>query len=274
MWCARSCPGRWRFRHRRPAFPAHGASGRARRQRRSAGGGARQNATRSWRHRKADVTLSSRRSSRRCSPNWSRCAGDGAVDDPELLPAASRLRSVKGSCSSAAFSIRQHRRRAVVRARDSASGARGAPRRKDLHRRQQRAGQRPRARHEDFIVTGYVPDVTSYFTGCRASIAPLRYGAGVKGKINLAMSYGLPVIATTPSIEGMHFESGRGRARRRRSAGLRGRDRSRLPGRETVGQARRRRARQHPQHFSRDVARSTITRLIALARGNGLTKAA
>ncbi len=56
---------------------------------------------------------------------------------------------------------------------------------------------------DDFVVTGYVPDVTPYFTGCRVSIAPLRYGAGVKGKINLAMSYGLPVVATTPSIEGM-----------------------------------------------------------------------
>ena len=28
-------------------------------------------------------------------------------------------------------------------------------------------------------------------------IAPLRYGAGVKGKVNMAMSYGLPVVATS-----------------------------------------------------------------------------
>ena len=58
---------------------------------------------------------------------------------------------------------------------------------------------------EDFIVTGHAPDVTPYFTACRVSISPLRYGAGVKGKVNLAMSYGVPVVATTPSVEGMHL---------------------------------------------------------------------
>ncbi len=102
---------------------------------------------------------------------------------------------------------------------------------------------------DDFIVTGYVPDVTSYFTGCRASIAPLRYGAGVKGKINLAMSYGLPVVATTPSIEGMHLDARRRRPRRRRSGSLRGRDRARIPRRGAVAEIGRRRARQHPQAF-------------------------
>jgi GT2 family glycosyltransferase/glycosyltransferase involved in cell wall biosynthesis len=60
----------------------------------------------------------------------------------------------------------------------------------------------------DFVVTGYVPDVAPFFTGCRLSISPLRYGAGVKGKVNLAMSYGLPVVATSPSVEGMHLVPG------------------------------------------------------------------
>jgi GT2 family glycosyltransferase/glycosyltransferase involved in cell wall biosynthesis len=60
----------------------------------------------------------------------------------------------------------------------------------------------------DFVVTGYVPDVAPFFTSCRVSIAPLRYGAGVKGKVNLAMSYGLPVVATSPSVEGMHLRPG------------------------------------------------------------------
>ena len=61
---------------------------------------------------------------------------------------------------------------------------------------------------DDFVFTGYVPDITPYLSGCRLSIAPLRYGAGVKGKVNQAMSHGLPVIATTPSIEGMHLTPG------------------------------------------------------------------
>ena len=61
---------------------------------------------------------------------------------------------------------------------------------------------------DDFVVTGFVKDVDPYFTGCRVSMSPLRYGAGVKGKVNLAMSYGLPVVATSPSIEGMYLVPG------------------------------------------------------------------
>jgi len=62
---------------------------------------------------------------------------------------------------------------------------------------------------DDFSILGYVPDIVPYLEGCRVSISPLRYGAGVKRKINTAMSHGLPVVATTPSIEGMHLEDGR-----------------------------------------------------------------
>jgi GT2 family glycosyltransferase len=60
----------------------------------------------------------------------------------------------------------------------------------------------------DLVFTGYVPDVAPYLLGCRLSVSPLRYGAGVKGKVNQAMSYGLPVVATTPSTEGMHLTPG------------------------------------------------------------------
>jgi glycosyltransferase involved in cell wall biosynthesis len=35
------------------------------------------------------------------------------------------------------------------------------------------------------------------------SVAPLRYGAGVKGKINTAMAAGLPVVATRIAAEAM-----------------------------------------------------------------------
>jgi len=60
----------------------------------------------------------------------------------------------------------------------------------------------------DLVITGYVPDIEPFFTGSRLSIAPLRYGAGVKGKVNLAMSYGLPVVATPAAVEGMHLVPG------------------------------------------------------------------
>ena len=56
---------------------------------------------------------------------------------------------------------------------------------------------------------GHVPDLTPYLERCRVSIAPLRYGAGVKGKVTQAQSWGMPVVATSVAAEGMQLESGR-----------------------------------------------------------------
>jgi glycosyltransferase involved in cell wall biosynthesis len=61
---------------------------------------------------------------------------------------------------------------------------------------------------EGVIVHGYVEDLAPFMDGCRVSVAPLRVGAGIKGKINMAMSYGLPVVATTTAVEGMHVRTG------------------------------------------------------------------
>ena len=55
---------------------------------------------------------------------------------------------------------------------------------------------------------GHVPDLQPWLDGCRVSVAPLRFGAGVKGKINQAMAHGLPVVATTCAVEGMHLRDG------------------------------------------------------------------
>lgn len=55
---------------------------------------------------------------------------------------------------------------------------------------------------------GYVPDVTSLYNKVRLTIAPLRYGAGVKGKVNQSMAHGVPVVATTIAVEGMHLTHG------------------------------------------------------------------
>ena len=65
------------------------------------------------------------------------------------------------------------------------------------------------ARSEGVVVHGHVPDITPYMDGCRIAVAPLRYGAGVKGKINLSMAHGQPVVATACAVEGMHLEDGR-----------------------------------------------------------------
>lgn len=58
-------------------------------------------------------------------------------------------------------------------------------------------------------VHGFVPDLDPFLESCRLSVAPLRYGAGVKGKVNQAMSHGLPVIATNCAAEGMFLKHGR-----------------------------------------------------------------
>jgi GT2 family glycosyltransferase/glycosyltransferase involved in cell wall biosynthesis len=56
---------------------------------------------------------------------------------------------------------------------------------------------------------GRVRDLEPWLDGALASLAPLRFGAGVKGKINMSMSYGLPVIATAIAIEGMQLQDGK-----------------------------------------------------------------
>jgi len=57
-------------------------------------------------------------------------------------------------------------------------------------------------------VTGWVESTTPYLDRARVSIAPLRYGAGVKGKIGEALSHGLPVVTTTIGAEGMGLVDG------------------------------------------------------------------
>jgi len=55
------------------------------------------------------------------------------------------------------------------------------------------------------VIHGRVDDIRPLMDSCRVSVAPLRFGAGVKGKVNLAMSYGLPVVVTSIAAEGMYL---------------------------------------------------------------------
>ena len=55
---------------------------------------------------------------------------------------------------------------------------------------------------------GYVEDPSPYFHTSRLFVVPLRYGAGMKGKLGQALSYGLPSVTTTIGAEGMHLEHG------------------------------------------------------------------
>ena len=58
------------------------------------------------------------------------------------------------------------------------------------------------------VVHGHVTDIAPYMDGARVAVAPLRYGAGVKGKVNLSMAHGQPVVATSCAVEGMHLRAG------------------------------------------------------------------
>ena len=56
---------------------------------------------------------------------------------------------------------------------------------------------------ERIIVTGWQRDVRPFFDSVKLSVAPLRFGAGIKGKINQSMGFGVPVVATLLAVEGM-----------------------------------------------------------------------
>lgn len=62
---------------------------------------------------------------------------------------------------------------------------------------------------EHIEVLGYVPRTAPYLESASISVAPLRYGGGMKGKVGEAMSFGLPVVTTTYGAEGFGLVVGR-----------------------------------------------------------------
>jgi O-antigen biosynthesis protein len=61
---------------------------------------------------------------------------------------------------------------------------------------------------ESVLLTGWVPDVKPYLDSHLVSIAPLRFGSGMKGKVGEAMANGLPVVITGIAAEGMELRDG------------------------------------------------------------------
>lgn len=55
-----------------------------------------------------------------------------------------------------------------------------------------------------FFIKGWVQDISVVMQKARLQLAPLPFGAGLKGKILDAMQYGLPTISTTIGAEGMY----------------------------------------------------------------------
>ena len=55
---------------------------------------------------------------------------------------------------------------------------------------------------------GWVPDLGALYDTARLSVAPLRFGAGVKGKVGESLAAGVPVVGTTLAFEGMRLRDG------------------------------------------------------------------
>jgi glycosyltransferase involved in cell wall biosynthesis/GT2 family glycosyltransferase len=60
----------------------------------------------------------------------------------------------------------------------------------------------------DVRVVGFVKAVGDYLKGKRVMVAPLRYGAGVKGKVLMSLALGLPCVMTPVAAEGIALPQG------------------------------------------------------------------
>ncbi|HVX21555.1 MAG TPA: glycosyltransferase [Acidimicrobiales bacterium] len=58
------------------------------------------------------------------------------------------------------------------------------------------------------VLHGWVPSMDDVYRQVRLSVAPLRFGAGMKGKVGESLAYGVPVVTTPTGAEGI----GRGRS--------------------------------------------------------------
>ncbi|WP_456421410.1 glycosyltransferase [Lutibacter sp.] len=57
---------------------------------------------------------------------------------------------------------------------------------------------------DGFLIKGWAKNIEKVFTNARISLAPLQFGAGLKGKLIDAMKYGTPSVTTTIGAEAMH----------------------------------------------------------------------
>ena len=60
---------------------------------------------------------------------------------------------------------------------------------------------------QNIIFHGFVKDLNPLLQSMKVNIVPLRYGAGIKGKLGGAMSCGLPSVSTKIGAEGMGLEN-------------------------------------------------------------------
>ena len=60
---------------------------------------------------------------------------------------------------------------------------------------------------EDVVVHGFLENLEGLMDVTRINVAPLRYGAGTKGKVVHALANGLPTVATSIAVEGMGLKN-------------------------------------------------------------------
>lgn len=61
-------------------------------------------------------------------------------------------------------------------------------------------------KHDGFLIKGRAEEVKSLFSEMRVLLAPIPFGAGIKGKLLESMQYGLPSVTTPAGAEGMNDE--------------------------------------------------------------------
>lgn len=59
---------------------------------------------------------------------------------------------------------------------------------------------------EGFLIKGWAPNVATVFRKAKVCLAPLRFGAGLKGKILDSLIYGTPAVTTSIGAEGMYTD--------------------------------------------------------------------
>ena len=70
------------------------------------------------------------------------------------------------------------------------------------------------------VVHGWVPSMDELYRQVRVSVAPLRFGAGMKGKVGESLAYGVPVVSTPTGAEGIGLRHGNGLVVAEDAAGL------------------------------------------------------
>ena len=62
------------------------------------------------------------------------------------------------------------------------------------------------SKKDGFLIKGYTTDPEEIIRNIRIVLAPLRFGAGIKGKLTEAMLFGAPSVTTSIGAEGMHAD--------------------------------------------------------------------